>query len=146
MKSCLIKLFVVFSGCALLPGLLSGADDVPPPPPPPPTDSSSVMTKPVSPRTPADNSEPYTDVTPAPRPPSTKKQGPVRPGVTIIPKQFETRAEYRVNSILYMIKVTPKSRKGHTYYLVDYHGDGVFVRSDFRPKNTIPEWVLERSN
>lgn len=105
-----------------------------PPPPPLPTGKSSINLTPA----PKSKLVPQTQ--------SKKKKRSTRPEVTIVPKKLEIRAEYRFNDVLYMIKVTPKSRAGRTYYLIDQHGDGIFVRSNFKPKKSIPKWVLKRTN
>lgn len=139
MKYQLFKYSFLIAGCLFFFQNLAAAENVPPPPPLPAGKTPvGKQTVPVKKSTEV--------VSPAPRPPSKKKSGKLRPEVTIVPRKSETRAEYRVNGILYMIKITPKSRKSKTFYLVDQHGDGVFVRSDFKPKNTIPKWVRKRLN
>lgn len=134
-----LKIFLFMTGYFFLHQNLATAENVPPPPPLP-SGNQTVNTKTAPAKQRLDVA------TPAPRPPSKKKKGSLTPEITIVPKRYETRAEYRVNDILYMIKIRPKSRTDQTYYLIDQHGDGVFVRSNFKPKNTIPKWVLERSN
>jgi len=65
------------------------------------------------------------------------------PEITIRDGGDRTLYEYRVNGILYAIKVKPK--KGPEYYLVDVNGDGNYVRHDSKRKSfLIPEWVLLR--
>lgn len=66
----------------------------------------------------------------------------LEPEVTIVPKQNAIHEEYRINGVLYMIKVKPK--KGPAYYLIDREGAGDFTRSDFEPKIAIPKWVIKR--
>jgi len=126
------QLFLVFASFIFLQQNLV-AENVPPPPP-----------------LPTDTKKPVPAIKPATKPatklPGKKKKRSNRPEVTIVSKSSEVRAEYRINDILYMIKVSPKSRSSRPYYLVDQHGDGVFVRSNFKPKNTIPKWALKRSN
>ena len=65
------------------------------------------------------------------------------PEITIRDGGDRTLYEYRVNGILYAIKVKPKV--GPEYYLVDANGDGNYVRRDTERKSfLIPEWVLLR--
>ena len=66
----------------------------------------------------------------------------LEPEVTIIQREDATVEEYRVNGLLYMIKITPIA--GKPYYLVDKNGDGLMeskitqLYNDFR----VPQWVL----
>ena len=66
----------------------------------------------------------------------------LEPEVTIIQREDATVEEYRVNGLLYMIKITPIA--GKSYYLVDKNGDGLMeskitqLYEDFR----VPQWVL----
>ncbi|OPX54529.1 Protein of unknown function [Oceanospirillum multiglobuliferum] len=65
------------------------------------------------------------------------------PEITIRDGGDRTLYEYRVNGVLYAIKVKPKM--GPEYYLVDVNGDGNYVRSESNRKSfLIPEWVLLR--
>lgn len=67
----------------------------------------------------------------------------IEPEVTIVERKGEVHEEYRVNGVLYMVKVQPK--KGPPYYLVDMNGDGVFDSFEDDPtNNTVPRWVLFR--
>ena len=61
------------------------------------------------------------------------------PDVTIRQEGDKTIQEYRVNGILYAIKVTPKG--GKPYFLVRADGDNNFVRSDY-PDMLIPAWEI----
>lgn len=65
------------------------------------------------------------------------------PQVTIVQKGADTVEEYRLNGLLYMIKITPK--KGPPYYLIDSDGDGNLEtrRNDLMP-GSVPVWVLFR--
>ena len=63
------------------------------------------------------------------------------PEITITTKGKEIHEEYRVNGVLYMIKVTPAG--GKPYYLIDETGNGTFARSDLAPQVTIPMWVIK---
>ncbi len=65
------------------------------------------------------------------------------PEITIRDGGDRTLYEYRVNGILYAIKVKPKV--GPEYYLVDVNGDGNYVRQEIQRKSfLIPQWVLLR--
>ena len=63
------------------------------------------------------------------------------PGTDIIIRPGEQRTihEYRVNGMLYSIKVIPKV--GKPYYLVAVDNAGNFVRSN-RPQMLIPSWKI----
>ena len=52
--------------------------------------------------------------------------------------------EYRLNGVLYMIKITPKG--GKPYYLVDADGDGELEsrRNELDPDVMVPSWMLFR--
>lgn len=62
--------------------------------------------------------------------------------VTIRTEGDETIQEYRVNGKVFMQRVTP--RHGRPYVLMDYNGDGTFVRNDHPtdPGVRVPQWVL----
>jgi hypothetical protein len=64
------------------------------------------------------------------------------PEVTITTKGETLHEEYRIGGQLYMIKVIP--RNGRPYYLIDNEGQGQFVRNDFQPSISPPQWVLKR--
>lgn len=66
----------------------------------------------------------------------------VEPEITIRPQGDSIIEEYRVNGVLYMVKVTPK--KGPVYYLVDSNGDGDLDqrKTELDPNMLIPTWVL----
>ncbi len=66
----------------------------------------------------------------------------LEPEITITTKGDAIHEEYRLNGVLYMIKVIPA--KGKPYYLIDYEGDGKFRRSALEPNITIPMWVIKR--
>jgi hypothetical protein len=85
----------------------------------------------------------YVDVPPPPaRVESDDDTEQMEPEVTIIQRKDATVEEYRVNGLLYMIKITPVV--GKSYYLVDKNGDGLMeskitqLYEDFR----VPQWVL----
>ena len=85
----------------------------------------------------------YVDVPPPPeRIESDDNAEQLEPEVTIIQRKDATVEEYRVNGLLYMIKITPVV--GKSYYLVDKTGDGLMeskmtqLYEDFR----VPQWVL----
>ena len=78
---------------------------------------------------------------PPPPPPGYEPDPATEPQVTILKRGTDVVEEYRVNGRLYMIKITPSI--GVPYYLVDFNGDGKFVRQDnydsgIRP----PMWVI----
>jgi hypothetical protein len=64
--------------------------------------------------------------------------------VTIKGDENEVISEFRINGLLYMIRITPK--KGKPYYLVDADGDGNLETrwNDLTPDLLIPSWVLLR--
>jgi hypothetical protein len=67
----------------------------------------------------------------------------IEPEVTIIKKEEGTIYEYRINGMLYMIKVEPQA--GPPYYLIDQDGDGEFdIRSTDPTQVTVPQWILLR--
>jgi hypothetical protein len=61
------------------------------------------------------------------------------PDVTIRQEDDKTIAEYRINGVLYAIKVTPKV--GPPYYLHRADGSELWVRSD-KPEMLIPSWQI----
>ena len=85
----------------------------------------------------------YVDVPPPPeRVESDDNAEQLEPEVTIIQRKDATVEEYRVNGLLYMIKITPIV--GKPYFFVDKNGDGLMeskmtqLYEDFR----VPQWVL----
>ena len=66
------------------------------------------------------------------------------PEITIRRRGQKTIQEYRVNGVLYMVKIVPDA--GPAYYLVDSDGDGnMNVRkTDLNKTIKIPQWVLFR--
>jgi uncharacterized protein DUF2782 len=80
---------------------------------------------------------------PPPPPLLSENQPPsAEPEVTMRIEGEETIQEYRVNGRVFMQRVTP--RHGKPYVLMDYNGDGTFVRSDHPTDNgvRVPQWVL----
>lgn len=67
---------------------------------------------------------------------------PIEPEVTIIPQEDRVIEEYRVNGLLYMVKITPSV--GKPYYLVDKDGDGRMESRLSEPFDDVfvPQWVL----
>lgn len=67
----------------------------------------------------------------------------LEPEVTIKQRGADTVHEYRMNGVLYMVKIVPQF--GPPYYLVDMDGDG-FVESRFNdPRQfNVPQWILFR--
>lgn len=68
----------------------------------------------------------------------------VEPEVTIVQRGRDTVEEYRVNGVMYMVKVLPAG--GVPYYLIDTDGDGSFDSkfTEFSPNLVLPHWVLYR--
>lgn len=62
------------------------------------------------------------------------------PEITIRQEADRTIEEYRVNGLLYAIKVIPKV--GEPYYLVDSEGDGQLDKRQERGRLSVPSWVL----
>ena len=66
-----------------------------------------------------------------------------RLGVTIYQRGEEQVEEYRIQGKLYMIRVTP--RNAPPYYLIDFQGNGQFLRRDSPdPGFSPPMWVIHR--
>jgi len=63
------------------------------------------------------------------------------PDVTIRQDGDRTIEEYRLNGVLYAVKITPKH--GKPYFLVRAADDGNFVRAD-QPEMMIPAWEIFR--
>ena len=84
--------------------------------------------------------------TPVPPPPAIAdgmiEGGGPEPEVRIIQKGADKIEEYRINGLLYMIKVTPSI--GFPYYLVDDDGTGNLKQIDPARRIVIPQWVLMR--
>lgn len=66
----------------------------------------------------------------------------IAPSVTLREHENRMVEEYRVNSQLYMVKVTPTV--GAPYYLVDEDGSGdmAWHRGTGRLERTVPQWTL----
>ncbi len=82
-----------------------------------------------------------------PLPPSALPQtGPVgedmEPEVKIIKKDKATIEEYRVNGVLYMVKIIPNI--GPPYYLIDGDGDGYLESRHNELEPGVPQWMLYR--
>jgi hypothetical protein len=67
---------------------------------------------------------------------------PIEPEVTIIRRDQQVIEEYRVNGLLYMVKITPAL--GKPYYLIDRDGDGRLEsrREGIYDDGLVPQWVL----
>lgn len=67
---------------------------------------------------------------------------PIEPEVTIIRSDKEVIEEYRVNGLLYKVKITPTV--GKPYYLIDRDGDGRLEsrREGIYDDGLVPQWVL----
>ncbi len=75
-------------------------------------------------------------------PPVNSDQESLEPEVRIIRRDTETVEEYRINGVLYMIKVKPD--RGPEYYLIDSDGNGSLDarRSQLDPQLMIPSWAI----
>jgi len=64
--------------------------------------------------------------------------------ITIVEGPQSNRVEYRMNGILYAVKIIPS--KGPAYYLVDQNGDGEFTNTQLDRQSSlkIPRWVIFR--
>jgi hypothetical protein len=86
------------------------------------------------------------ELEPVPAPPeipeSMESGQPIEPEVTIIRKEKETIHEYRINGVLYMVKIVPVV--GKPYYLIDNDGDGRLEsrRTGIYDDGQVPQWVL----
>ncbi|MEX2524530.1 MAG: DUF2782 domain-containing protein [Gammaproteobacteria bacterium] len=91
-----------------------------------------------------DNSEEELEAVPPPPdiPEAVQSGQPIEPDVTIIRKDDAVIEEYRVNGILYMVKVTPNV--GMPYYLIDRDGDGSMEshRRGIKEDPGVPQWIL----
>ncbi|MCI0653527.1 MAG: DUF2782 domain-containing protein [Methylococcaceae bacterium] len=69
---------------------------------------------------------------------------PEEPEITIKRRGDKTIQEYRINGVLYMVKIVPNL--GPAYYLMDTDGDGnMDVRhSNLEQELKVPQWVLLR--
>lgn len=79
---------------------------------------------------------------PPPLPEPVQSGEVLEPEITIIQKEEVTVEEYRINGILYMVKVTPSV--GLPYYLIDQDGDGVMETQmdGIYADPVVPQWVL----
>jgi hypothetical protein len=69
----------------------------------------------------------------------------VEPDITIREEGQQLITEYRVNGLLYMVRIQPQV--GPPYYLLDTDGDGTMdVRESAPRDNAVPQWVLFRWN
>lgn len=91
-----------------------------------------------------DNGEEELEAVPPPPdiPEPIQSGEPIEPDVTIIRKDDAVIEEYRVNGILYMVKITPDV--GLPYYLIDRDGDGnMETRSrGIKEDPGVPQWIL----
>ena len=91
----------------------------------------------------ADEEEEFEAVPAPPDIPEQMESGqPIEPEVTIIRKEDKVIQEYRINGILYMVKITPTI--GKPYYLIDNDGDGRLEsrREGIYSTDLVPQWVL----
>ena len=67
---------------------------------------------------------------------------PIEPQVTIIQRDDATVEEYRVNGVLYMVKIIPVV--GPAYFLVDCDGDGQLESrvNDINRDIPVPQWLI----
>lgn len=76
-------------------------------------------------------------------PPALISGEALEPDVTIIERKDATIREYRVNGVLYMVRIEPNT--GPAYYLVDRNGDGELdFRSNDPREPGVPQWILLR--
>lgn len=91
-----------------------------------------------------DNGEEELEAVPPPPdiPEPIQSGEPIEPDVTIIRKDDAVIEEYRVNGILYMVKITPDV--GLPYYLIDRDGDGNMETRSRGVKEDpgVPQWIL----
>ena len=80
--------------------------------------------------------------TPPEIPPPLETGTPIEPEVTIIRRDDRVIEEYRVNGMLYMVKVTPNV--GKPYYLIDRDGDGSMETksTNIYKDPAVPQWIL----
>lgn len=66
----------------------------------------------------------------------------IEPQVTIIQRDDATIEEYRINGVLYKVKVIPVI--GPAYYLVDNDGDGQLESrvNDINRDIPVPQWLI----
>lgn len=91
----------------------------------------------------AANEEEFEAVPAPPELPDPLENGqPIEPEVTIIRREKEVVEEYRINGILYKVKITPAV--GKPYYLIDLDGDGRLEsrRTGIYDDGLVPQWVL----
>jgi hypothetical protein len=89
------------------------------------------------------NPEGLEDVPEPPALPDPVESGePIEPQVTIIQRDDATVEEYRVNGMLYKVKVIPVV--GPAYYLVDNDGDGRLESriNDITRDIPVPQWLI----
>ena len=79
-----------------------------------------------------------------PPPPTGLPDGDLEPEVSIIKRDDSVVHEYRMNGLLYMIKVIPSV--GWPYYLFDSNGDGTLDarRDNLDPGLVVPSWMIYR--
>ena len=88
---------------------------------------------------------PVLEPLPAPAPPQTGPAGEeATPEVRIIRKDDATIHEYRMNGLLYMVKIVPGI--GFPYYLIDTDGDGSLESryNNLEPGIMVPQWMIYR--
>lgn len=91
------------------------------------------------------------EVQPVPAPPVTAPPSSgvdvddgLEPEVSIIKRDDAVVQEYRMNGVLYMVKVIPAV--GPPYYLFDSNGDGSLNirRNELDPGLVVPSWMIFR--
>jgi len=75
-------------------------------------------------------------------PPPIESGQTLPPEINIIRRDQLTITEYRINGVLYQVKIVPDI--GAPYYLVDSNGDGNLNvrRNDLEGVLRIPQWVI----
>jgi hypothetical protein len=88
---------------------------------------------------------PATEPLPSPDLPQIGPAGEeLEPEVKIIKKENATIEEYRMNGVLYMVKIVPGT--GLPYYLIDTDGDG-YLESKLNNLDQgimVPQWMIYR--
>ena len=86
---------------------------------------------------------PAVDPLPPPALPQTGPAGEdMEPEVKIIKKDKAIIHEYRVNGVLYMVKIIPGI--GPPYYLIDGDGDGYLESRHNNLEPAVPQWMIYR--
>ncbi|MDA0821889.1 MAG: DUF2782 domain-containing protein [Proteobacteria bacterium] len=103
-----------------------------------------LIAAPVGAQNPPGLEELPSEAVPAPLPPPdyVEHDEELEPEITIVQRKDATVEEYRLNGLLYMVKITPIV--GKAYYFVDRDGDGIMESkmSDAYNNLRVPQWVI----